>query len=574
MASIIFTHIYLFFKSRIFLISWIALISFLFYNSFIYYKDGPQFYHLRQILGFGLCVSRGTATVINLCAALVLLPLGKKLNQLLYRGMSKTCPGVFFFWLERTKSFHMTVAITLFIAGVVHSVSHFVNLWNFTRKYDELHPEVNLATHKNQNPLELVVCLPGLTGVFMLLITTAMCTMSSRFIRRRIYNAFWYTHQLYLPFILLLIIHPLSGALKQDVLKANVSKDYYSSHEANGTSVHANKFESITSTTWLWMAFPLTCFLIDLIWRIFDRNRSSVNILKVNAMAGRTIGLTMSCPHEGFDCRPGQYVLLQCPDISLLEWHPFTVVKMPTTSDRSFVVWIKVVGDWTEALENLLVEKCSTNVKMLVDGPMVSPMERAMKCKVAVCVAAGVGITPFVPVLEQLLSDPRGDRPGRVHLLWIVRTEREAGSLADLATRCLQELRNNNRPDRLQIQIHITGTPTAATSEAAQTYVDGKGVTYVVQNENVTLLTEDIKKTDRKEQYSLAKEFPVLGCRVKRGRPYWDGVFGYWVHLYPEAHLTLFCCGPKKLVNTLRNKSKHVSINTKTKITFVHERFS
>ncbi|CAH2269422.1 jg8324, partial [Pararge aegeria aegeria] len=131
-------------------ISWISLILYLFYKSFIYYLNGRQFFYLRRILGLGLCVSRGTATVLNLCCALVLVPLCKKLNQLLYRVMSKLCPGLFFFWLERAKSFHMTVAITLVFFAVIHSVSHFVNLWNFSRSYDEERKEINMANYKNQ----------------------------------------------------------------------------------------------------------------------------------------------------------------------------------------------------------------------------------------------------------------------------------------------------------------------------------------------------------------------------------------------------------------------------------------
>lgn len=79
----------------------------------------------RFVFQLGLCVSRGTATVLNICGALILLPQCKKLNQILYRILSKLWPGLFFFWLEKAKSFHMTVATTLVIFGgecIIHNI--------------------------------------------------------------------------------------------------------------------------------------------------------------------------------------------------------------------------------------------------------------------------------------------------------------------------------------------------------------------------------------------------------------------------------------------------------------------
>ncbi|XP_049866945.1 NADPH oxidase 4-like [Pectinophora gossypiella] len=577
-------HGYDFLKSRFFLISWISLVTYIFYHCFVYYKNERQYYYLRRILGVGLCVSRGSATVLNICCALVLLPLCKKLNQILYRILCRAWPGLFFFWLERTKSFHMTVAITLYLFAVIHSISHFSNFWNFSRNYDEVRPDINLASYKNENPLLLLLSQPGLTGLAMLAITTTMCIMSLRVVRRKLYNAFWYTHQLYLPFMVLLIIHPLSGVLKENVLEENEPIYYSTAIDEGNNSSYVTRgpiFVPIKSKTWMWMVFPLSCFFLDLIWRIFARNRTAVDIINVTAMPGRIINLRMSCPHEEFDCRPGQYVLLQCPDISSLEWHPFTVVKVPNPEERNFVVWIKVRGDWTETLENLVNEKEFSKLKMLVDGPMCSPMERAAGSGVALCVAAGVGITPFVPLLEHLLREPRSELPGRVHLLWVVRSEREVTPLAELATKCLRTLRDSNRPDRLHLQIHVTNS--RAGNAPANTIVNEKGVTYVLnikEDDKNTLLTPNVKKkmaVNREmddDKFSLAREYPLLGCRLNRGRPYWDQVVGYWVHLYPRQHLSLYCCGPKKLVRILRNKCKDVSNCTKTKITFVHERFS
>ncbi|XP_028175831.1 NADPH oxidase 4-like [Ostrinia furnacalis] len=588
----IFSESFEFLRRRIFLISWISLVIYLFYSTFIYYLHGREFHYLRRILGVGLCISRGTASVLNISSALVLLPLCKKLNLVVYRLLSGFCPGVFFFWLEKAKSFHMTVAVTLVLFAVIHSISHFVNLWNFSRGYDEERSEINFANYKNQNPLSLLMSQAGLTGVSMLLIVVSMALTSMRVVRRRLYNGFWYTHQLYMLFLVLLIVHPLSGVLKKEVIDEDASLTSQNMHYSNTSLENVpHKFVSIKSQTWLWMAFPLSCFIMDLIWRILSRNRARVNILQVTYMAGRTMSLTLSCPHESFACRAGQYVLLQCLDASLLEWHPFTVVKIPESSQNDFVIWIRVTGDWTEALERLLLDRGPARLSVLVDGPFSSPMEGVAGCSVAICVAAGVGITPFVALLRNMFLYPRSYLPGRIHLLWIVRHEEEITWLADLATKTMMRLRDSNRPDRLHIELYVTSTKNNLNANKETIHLvtfNGKGVVHkreFTDDERATLLTPNLRRNGNLVkgvdnegssvgEYSIAKEYPLLGCRVRRGRPHWDRVFGYWVHLYPQAQLNLYCCGPKKLVKLLRNKCKYISSTTKTKFTFVHEGFS
>lgn len=579
---------YEFLMRRFFLISWISLVIYVFYTTFTFYQTSRQFYYLREILGIGLCISRGTATVLNICCALVLLPLCKKLNQVLYRILSKLWPGLFFFWLEKAKSFHMSVAITLVVFAVIHSISHFANLWNFSRNYDRSRKEINFASYKNENPFFLLMSPAGLTGAAMLVITVSMGLTSLRVVRRRLYNWFWYTHQLYLPFMVLLIVHPLSGVLKRELLPEERLNYDYETNNTYNSSGDSPIFVPIQSTTWIWMVFPLSCFFLDLLWRVLSRNRARVDIIQVAHMAGRTLSLTLG--YDNFSCRAGQYVLLQCPDISRLEWHPFTVVKVPTSSQRNFIVWIRVKGDWTKALERLLLQNGPNNLSILVDGPFSSPMEAARRRRVAVCVAAGVGVTPFVALLHHMLLNPRSRLPGRIHLLWIVRHEKELTWVTELATKTLMELRNANKPDRLHLQLYVTSTvqnaPNLNTNkDQISTHVvlldEKSSLTRVVTNDKATLLTPNIKRRDYlhndtkgvSEDYSIAKEFPHLACRVRRGRPHWDQLFDSWVHLYPEDHLNLYCCGPKKLVKLLRNKCKQNS-RGKTKFTFVHEGFS
>ncbi|XP_026501527.1 NADPH oxidase 4-like [Vanessa tameamea] len=586
-----------FLKRRVYLISWISLVLYFFYKSFILYLHGHQFFYLRRMLGLGLCVSRGTASVLNICCALVLLPLCKKLNLLLYRVLSKLWPGLFFFWLESAKSFHMTVAVTLVTFGVIHSVSHFVNLWNFSRNYDEQWPEINLARYRNESPFLLLISIAGVTGVSMLLIVLSMGMTSTRIVRRRVYNAFWYTHQLYLPFMLLLMIHPLSGVLKEEILDKNKNVANDINGWTNGSLPDTPKFAAVQSTTWQWMAIPLTCFFLDMLWRIFSRNLARVRILNVTHMPGRTISLSLSCPHDDFVCRMGQYVLMQCSELSVMEWHPFTVVEVPKETQRKFVIWIKAKGDWTKGLEKLLKERGPNNLNILVDGPFSSPMQGITRCDIAICVAAGVGITPFVSILRDMLINPRNRLPGRIHLIWIIRHENELTWVAGLATEAILQLRNANRPDRLHLELYVTNSkennPQSDLNKEqnAITHMvvlnEKGGLTHLIgDDERKTLLTPNKKRNDcvfeeniknhvdDKLDFNIAKKYPLIGCRVRRGRPHWDQVFGYWAHLYPEHHLNLYCCGPKKLVKLLRSKCKYTSRFTNTKLTFIHEAFS
>lgn len=59
----------------------------------------------------------------------------------------------------------------------------------------------------------------------------------------------------------------------------------------------------------------------------------------------------------GFSMEIGQYVFLNCPAISYLEWHPFTLTSAP--EENFFSVHIRAAGDWTEALTDTLQQPSS-----------------------------------------------------------------------------------------------------------------------------------------------------------------------------------------------------------------------
>lgn len=50
---------------------------------------------------------------------------------------------------------------------------------------------------------------------------------------------------------------------------------------------------------------------------------------------------------EKISPRAGQYIFINCPDISYFQWHPFTLTSAP---EEDFIsVNMKMVGDWTKS---------------------------------------------------------------------------------------------------------------------------------------------------------------------------------------------------------------------------------
>ncbi|KAF9255060.1 hypothetical protein L218DRAFT_1008985 [Marasmius fiardii PR-910] len=111
--------------------------------------------------------------------------------------------------------------------------------------------------------------------------------------------------------------------------------------------------------------------------------------------------------------RAGQYIFLNCPEISYFQWHPFTLTSAPEEDYIS--VHIRVVGDFTTALAKAV--GCDFDPKnkeggkvlgtdsnppinctlprAMVDGPFGSASEDFLNYEVVLLVGAGMGVTPF-----------------------------------------------------------------------------------------------------------------------------------------------------------------------------------
>uniref|UniRef100_A0A8C5LBX3 NADPH oxidase 4 n=1 Tax=Jaculus jaculus TaxID=51337 RepID=A0A8C5LBX3_JACJA len=545
-----------------------SLNALLFWKTFMLYRQGPEYYYIHEMLGLGLCLSRASAAVLNLNCSLILLPMCRTLLAYL-RGSQKVPSRRTRRLLDKSRTFHIACGVTICIFSGVHVAAHLVNALNFSVNYSEDFVELNAARYRDEDPRRLLfTTLPGLTGVCMVVVLFLMITASTYAIRVSNYDIFWYTHNLFFIFYMLLLLHVSGGLLKyqtnldthppgcinlnrtpsQDIslleyrpehLHVPLSGAVSKSEEPNENTfvkicLEEPKFHVNFPQTWLWISGTLCLYCAERLYRCIRSNKP-VTIVSVINHPSDVMEVRMV--KEDFKARPGQYIILHCPSVSALENHPFTLTMCPTESKATFGVHLKVVGDWTERFRDLLLPpSCQDSEilpfiqsrnypKLYIDGPFGSPFEESLNYEVSLCVAGGIGVTPFASILNTLLDDWKPYKLRRLYFIWVCRDIQSFRWFADLL--CM---------------LHSK----------------------VILGFLVPLLGSS---------KIIGEKYHALNSRLFIGRPRWKLLFDEIAKCNRGKTVGVFCCGPSSISKTLHILSNQ-SNSYGTKFEYNKESFS
>lgn len=109
--------------------------------------------------------------------------------------------------------------------------------------------------------------------------------------------------------------------------------------------------------------------------------------------------------------RAGQYCFLCIPELSMFEWHPFSISTSPYNDNGNFTLHVRVLGDWTASLKQLALKK--KGVSILFEGPYGEPQVdiEGSKYTMFLLISGGIGITPMQSICNQLLDEHARGRP-------------------------------------------------------------------------------------------------------------------------------------------------------------------
>jgi NADPH oxidase 2 len=244
--------------------------------------------------------------------------------------------------------------------------------------------------------------------------------------RRANFERFWYTHHLFIVFFVFWSVHGAFCMIKPD----------------------REPFCKGIGVFWEFWMYGGFLYLAERVLREI-RGRHSTFVSKVVQHPSNVCEIQIK--KENTRTRAGQYIFLCCPEVSVWQYHPFTLTSAPEEDYIS--IHVRCVGDFTKALAKSLgcnfdsgAEKVDDGSgvvgmdndgsnndsrirkvlpRVYIDGPFGSASEDVFKYEVAVLVGAGIGVTPFASILKSIwyrLTYPQmKSRLRKVYFFWVCR---------------------------------------------------------------------------------------------------------------------------------------------------------
>ncbi|XP_069749451.1 cytochrome b-245 heavy chain-like isoform X2 [Narcine bancroftii] len=502
--------------SALVIVVWLGINIFLFVYYYMLYEYNPEYYYTRKIIGCCRCSARKQ--------------------------------------LDKNITFHKLVAYMIALHTAIHIVAHLFNFEWFNNSQQSTEETLDAvlsnidnkwlnpirSDHTNPNYVAFTT-IAGLSGVIITLALILMITSSTDTIRRSYFEVFWFTHHLFVIFFAGLVIHGVGRIVRHQTEVSILEHDflYCENHTVEWGKVHEcpiPSFEGGAPMTWKWVLGPMILYVCERLIRLY-RSQQRVVITKTIVHPSRVLQLQMQM--KGFKMEVGQYIFINCPSISQLEWHPFTLTSAP--EEDYFTVHIRSAGDWTDAIFKTFGEDKDEGLKQMqpriaVDGPFGTASEDVFHYEVSVLIGAGIGVTPFASVLKSIWykyqNSDAGLRTKKIYFFWICRETEAFEWFADLLRSLESNMEQLGKPDFLNYKLFLTGWDSAQATHI-KVHFD--------------------KETD-----------VVTGLKQKThyGRPNWDKEFYSIAQAHPRTTIGVFLCGPQPLAKALEQcTNKYSEIN-------------
>ncbi|XP_034943061.1 dual oxidase 2-like [Chelonus insularis] len=378
---------------------------------------------LRQILGYGVAITRGSASAMMFCYSGMLLMMCQNIITILRDSVLQ-----YYIPFDSALEMHKYMAFWGLTFTFFHVIGHGFNFYHIsTQTADDLtclfrnnfHASHELPKFHNWAWLTTT----GMTSILLTLITGILYICSIPIVKRELYRWFSLAHTLYPMFYLLIFLHG-SGRLIQEPFF-----HYF-------------------------FLVPGIFFIVDKTLSV-TRKKIEIPLLRADLLPSGVTNLIFPKPLN-FKYKSGQWIRISCPSLDASEYHPFTLSSAPHESTLS--VHIRAVGPWTRNLR----EKLDPNRREFeilppihIDGPYGESHQNWDKYDLSIMVAGGIGVTPFASILKDIVykSNQRINIScKKIYFIWVTRSQKQFEWMVDI----LRDIEKADINNMISAHIFIT----------------------------------------------------------------------------------------------------------------------
>jgi len=338
-----------------------------------------------------------------------------------------------------------------------------------------------------------------LTGFLAMLCGVLIGLTSVNYLRRNFFNTFFYSHYAFIGYYLFAWLHVSS----------------------------ARPF----------LAVGLALYLLDKLLRILMTGWSHRCVeFNVKSKGIVQVRFPKSCFSQVFGMhKVGQYYFVNFPELSHLEWHPFSVSSGPR--EDAVELHIRDLGDHTHEIVALAEKRAKTDIPTYIrsDGPYGLHDFNFRRYPVVMLVGGGVGITPVIGMLKDVYNVGSYGNIEKHHVIrhaietvyavWVMRYEEDYLCFEKELMECMRKAQTSEAYPDLVVWVYVSRAKTA-----------------------------DMRP-------------PLI-----KGRPKFERMFQEVTREHPDGSGLVFACGPGAMVNQLWDNCIQLTIKGH-RFDFHHETF-
>ncbi|KAF7490082.1 Dual oxidase 2 [Sarcoptes scabiei] len=501
-------------KETFFMILYNLIVAIIFFDKFYYYAYLNEHSGLRQIAGWGVPLTRASASALMFGYATLLLTMCRNLITLIRESFLHR-----YIAFDGSVTLHKYIAYMAMVMAILHSIGHLSNFYHISTQRPQ---DINcvfceIYFLKDQLPKFHDYCfrtLTGLTGIFLLILLLVIYVFAVPYSRRHIFNAFWATHNLYPFFYGLMILHGLGRLIQPPIFS-------------------------------FYLGIPLILFTIDKLISA-SRKKIEISVIKATLHPSNVTHLEFKKP-PNFDYKSGQWLRIACLGLNRNEYHPFTIASAP--HEKTLSLYIRAVGPFTKNIRQIYDHNLLNGrpyPKLYLDGPYGEGHQDWFRFDVSILIGGGIGITPFASIIKDITfrsSINSKVNCKKVYFLWVTRTQKHFEWMSDV----IREAEENDHNNLLVTHIFIT-----------QFY------------EKFDLRTTMLYICERHFQRISNKSlFTGLKAKTHFGRPNFNVFFESLQQEHRDVErVGVFSCGPNPMTNSVQQACDRM--NRKEGIIFKH----